>query len=370
VAAGGIATAIAALALGGGARSDEPVTSDVRFTREIIRIMQRKCLGCHSPGGLSMSLADYPEVRSWSRAIREEVIEQRMPPWSAAPGYGRFRSELALSAREEATLLSWIDGGMRRGDARDLPPPGEPADAEDEAPDRRLRAAPQRIPADRELVVRRVTLQTGLAADRWVRRVAVRPGERRVLRGALVFDAGSSAAPGQWLGAWLPGPQSTTAPPAPHAFRLRAGSRLVLVLYYRGAGEPVVDRPALELYFAAGGPTRPIDEIAVAARPDGGGGRRRGEATLPRESTVWALQPSPGERAASLELRARHPDGSLEVLLWIPECRPEWPQALVLEKPVVLPAGTVVSVTTYDRTLPATAPGSPSDPRVVLSVLR
>ena len=370
MAAGGLATAIAALALGGRARSDEPVTSDVRFTREIIRIMQRKCLGCHSPGGLSMSLADYPEVRAWGRAIREEIIEQRMPPWSAAPGYGRFRSELALSAREEATLLSWLDGGMRRGDGRDLPPREETPDPEGVEPDRRLPAAPQRIPADRELVVRRVTLQTGLATDRWVRRVVVRPGDRRVLRGALVFDAGGLAAPGQWLGAWRPGPQNTTAPPAPHAFRLRARSRLALVLYYRGAGEPVVDRPALELYFAAGGPTRPIDEIAVAARPDGDGGRRRGEATLPRESTVWALQPSPGERAASLELRARRPDGSVEVLLWMPECRPEWPQALVLEEPVVLPAGTVVSLITYDRTLPTTARGSPSDPRVVLSVLR
>jgi hypothetical protein len=370
VAAVGVATAVAVFALGGRARPDEPVTSDVRFTREIVRIMQRKCVGCHSPGGLSISLADYSEVRAWGRAIREEIVEQRMPPWSAAPGFGRFRSDLALSAREEATLLSWIDGGMRRGDARDLPSPGETADPEAAAPDQRLPVAPQRIPAGRDLVVRRVTLETGLAADRWVRRVAVRPGERRVLRGALVFEAGGSAAPGRWLGAWLPGPRDTTAPPEPHAFRLRAGSRLVLVLYYRGAAEPVVDRPALELYFAERGPTRPVDEVAVAARPDGGDGRRRGEATLPREAAVWALQPSPGERAASLELRARRPDGSVEVLLWIPECRPEWPQALVLETPVVLPAGTVVSLTSYDRTPATTARGFPSDSRVVLSVLR
>jgi len=37
-----------------GARGDEPVTSDVRYTREVVRILQRRCLACHAAGGIAM----------------------------------------------------------------------------------------------------------------------------------------------------------------------------------------------------------------------------------------------------------------------------------------------------------------------------
>jgi hypothetical protein len=337
--------------------------------------MERKCLGCHAPGGLAVPLAAYHDVRAWGRAIREEIVEQRMPPWSAAPGYGRFRDGLALTAREEATLLSWIDGGMPRGDPRDHPSlaRGASSNARAAAPDRRIVAPPQSIAAGEELLVRRVTIPTGLVAERRVRRVVVRPGDRRVLRGALVFgpeEAGpTSPRSGQWLGGWLPW-QGDVEPPAPHAFRLRGGSRLTLVLYYRGADQTVTDRPAVELSFAGEKAARAIDEVVVAVRPDGAGGRHHGEATLPQDSTVWALQPSSGDATASLELRARRPDGSLEVLLWVPRWRPEWPQALVLERPVMLPAGTVLSLITHDRTMAAAPAAASSPPRVILSLLR
>jgi hypothetical protein len=359
--------AAAALMLGGRSPADEPVTSSVRFTREIARILQRRCLGCHAPSGLAMPLSDYHDVRSWGRAIREEIVEQRMPPWSAAPGYGRFRNDLALTAREESTLLSWLDGGMRRGEASDLPPPADGGDRDGERPDRRLVAAPQTVPAHEELVVRGTVLDPGLERDRWVRRVVVRPGDRRVLRGALVF--GGDEVRGQWLGAWLPW-QEGAAPPATHAFRLRAHARLRLVLYYRGAEEPVVDRTAVELHFASAESPAPVEEVVVAAQSDPRVRRRRqGQVRLGADSTVWALQPSPQE-SSSLELRARRPDGSVEVLLWMPQCRREWPQALVLERPLLLPAGTTVSLITHDAKGTSAAPGARVLPRVALSLLR
>lgn len=406
VAVGAVATLIALVTLSERVRSDQPVTSSVRFTRQIMPIMERKCLPCHAPGGLAISLANYREVRAWGRAIREEIVEQRMPPSLAAPGYGRFENELALTAREETTMLMWIDGGMPRGDARDLPPQLTPGgDASGDPPDRRFDAPAQTVPAEEEFLIRRVTIETGLEADRWVRRVVVRPGDRRVLRGALVFgpsgapgslgptgpdraqsSAGSrktegkprpaeSAALGQWLGAWLPW-QNTLAPPEPHAFLLPARARLTLVLYYRGAEQPVVDRPAIELYFATDGPRRSIGEVVINARPDGrlsrsARQRRLGEVKLPSDSTVWALQPSPGKSAASLELRARRPDGSVEVLLWIPEYRHEWPQALVFQQPTLLPSGTILSLIAYSEASGRSAPGAPfSSSRIAVSVLR
>ena len=88
--------------------------------------------------------------------------------------------------------------------------------------------------------------------------------------------------------------------------------------------------------------------------------------TLSRSTTVWAIQPSLDPSAKSLELRAERPDTSVEVLAWIPEARPDWPVALVLQEPVTLPSGTVISLVV--ETGPAE--GARRSSRATLSVLR
>ena len=103
--------------------------------------------------------------------------------------------------------------------------------------------------------------------------------------------------------------------------------------------------------------------VEAAATPAKASARPR-ELKLDRDATVWAIQPSPAQSAASLELRARRPDGSVGVLLWMPRCLPEWPQALVLQQPAALPAGTTLSLYSSGE-----EPGAPAS-RAVLSVLR
>jgi hypothetical protein len=71
---------------------------------------------------------------------------------------------------------------------------------------------------------------------------------------------------------------------------------------------------------------------------------------LNEDAEVWAVVPSPAgssaaRQAASLEVSARRPDGIIEVLLWIPKGRYDWPTPYILKSPAVLPAGTVVTVT-------------------------
>jgi hypothetical protein len=315
-------------------RSDDPVSSSVRFTGEIVRIFDRKCLPCHGSGTISVPLTSYRDVRAWGRAIREEIVEQRMPPWTVARGYGRFRNELSLSAREMLTVLSWIDGGMPRGDDRDLPPPAQGTPRA--APDLRLPLPPQRVPAMADEVVRRVAVALPGDRDRAVARLVLAPGARQVLRGALIFEEGEDGRDARWLGAWLPW-QPEIAPPAPDAFHLRHGARLTVELHYRGADEEVTDASAIEVYDAPG-PSKAIDEVPV----DGSSPAR-----LARDGTVWAIAPSAGARAESLELKARRPDGSTDVLLWIPQLHREWPQALMLDRPLTLPAGTTVSLVTH-----------------------
>jgi hypothetical protein len=317
-------------------RSDDPVSSSVRFTGEIVRIFERKCLACHGSDSLSMPLTTYRDVRAWGRGIREEIVEQRMPPWTVARGYGRFLNDLSLSARETTTVLSWIDGGMPRGDDRDLPAP-LPGHALG-APDLLVRLPPQRVPALEDNLVRRVSVPVAVDPARPIARVVFTPGARRVLRGALVFEDTTGDA-GRWVGAWLPW-QQETAPPAPHSFRLTSGARLGVDLYYRGADQDVIDQSTVAVYYAREPSRAAIDEITI----DGSAAVRLG-----RNATLWAIVPSPGRAAQSLELTARRPDGSVEVLLWIPRVRRDWPQALVLDRARAMPAGTALSLVTHPQ---------------------
>ena len=73
----------------------------------------------------------YDEARPWAKAMREEVLERRMPPWGAVEGVGAFRENPSLTPLEIEILVSWVEGGAPEGDAVYLPatPEFEPAEA-------------------------------------------------------------------------------------------------------------------------------------------------------------------------------------------------------------------------------------------------
>jgi hypothetical protein len=343
-------------------RADDPVSTNVSFNREIIRIIQRKCEPCHASGGLAFSLSDYREARVWSRAIREELVEHRMPPAIVARGYGEYESDPSLNAREMATFLTWLDGGMPRGDEADRPPAIESADpvgGHQPGTSVRLALPPQDVPAGEGLVVRRVTIDAGIAAGRRVARVEFRPGNRRVLRGADVFAASGSAAP-SWTGSWSPW-QHALVPPASHAFALPPGATLVVDVYYRGADTNVTDSSELDVIFAGDTARGRIDDVVIEAASERSGSHARGSVTLAQPVTIWAVHPSFDASVSSIELRAERPDGSVEVLLWIPRASVAWPLSLVMQEPVRLPAGSRVVLVAETNGGGSGARGIPQD---------
>jgi hypothetical protein len=98
------------------------ITTPITWSREISRIVDRRCVRCHRPDGEGpMSLTTWSEARPWAKAIKEEVLARRMPPWNAVRGYGAFANDPSLSAFEVDLIAAWADGGAPRGDDRDLP---------------------------------------------------------------------------------------------------------------------------------------------------------------------------------------------------------------------------------------------------------
>ena len=91
-----------------------------------------------------MPLLTYAQARPWAKAMKEEVLARRMPPWGAVKGFGAFRNDPSLTQEEIDRIAQWVEGGAPEGDERYLPPAPE------------IRAEPR-------LDFRRVPLKSGMA---------------------------------------------------------------------------------------------------------------------------------------------------------------------------------------------------------------
>ena len=212
-----------------------PITTKIVFNREIAQIFQRKCFQCHTEGNVSVPLTTYIEARPWAVAIKEEILEKRMPPWGAASGYGHFANDMSLTGREISLILSWADGGAPSGVLlvdEDKPPVFVPPlnNWEQGAPDTIVKVAENlKIAAESPYRVERFDVATGLKQAKWLRALQLNPADRRVIRYAAFYDTRN----GQWLGTWTPSSQ-VSAMPAGSGLQLPAGAKLTVEIGYRG----------------------------------------------------------------------------------------------------------------------------------------
>ena len=103
------------------AHAHQPITTAITWNREVTRIFARSCVSCHRAGGSSFPLGTYAEARPWAKAIRDQVLERRMPPWPAARGIGDFKNDRSLPPRVIEMIVAWAEGGAPEGENSDSP---------------------------------------------------------------------------------------------------------------------------------------------------------------------------------------------------------------------------------------------------------
>jgi hypothetical protein len=97
------------------------ITTKVTWSREISRLMYARCASCHREGGSAFSLMTYQEARPWAKAIKEEALERRMPPWGAVKGFGDFLDDQGLTQEQLELISDWVEGGAPEGDPKLMP---------------------------------------------------------------------------------------------------------------------------------------------------------------------------------------------------------------------------------------------------------
>ena len=96
-------------------------STKITWSREISRLVYKRCASCHHEGGSSFDLTTFEQARPWAKAIKEEVLERRMPPFDAVKGFGDLRDDQALTQEEIHLISDWVEGGSPEGDPALLP---------------------------------------------------------------------------------------------------------------------------------------------------------------------------------------------------------------------------------------------------------
>jgi len=367
-------TAILAVALvmiwSGPAFSHETLTTTVLFDREIVQVLNRRCVMCHFEKGPSFALETYEQTWLRGRQIRASVIARHMPPWNTVSGYGQFANDNSLTLRETQFVVSWVEGlGPRNGGTVFTNIVDDSAARKKEVraetnfeqsqfgmPDMAIALPANTIAAKSGDSVIRTTAAVGLVVEKRVHAIEYVPGDRRITR-AVFFTIQET---GQWIGSWTPWYGFTSLPNG-DAYRLPPGAHITAQIHYRGTTNPITDQGTLRLFFAEPGKLASVSDLTLTSKPvalSGPAARKfRAEIRLATDTDVLALRPELLPGVDSIEVSSRRPDGGTDVLLFAKDLAVDWPAPFIFKEPVVLRRGAVLSVTAY---INAKSPPPPS----------
>jgi mono/diheme cytochrome c family protein/thiol-disulfide isomerase/thioredoxin len=332
----------------------------VTYARQISRILQANCQECHRPGQIGpMALLSYDDAVAWADTIREVIDERRMPPWHADPRFGKFSNDRRLSEADRAALLAWLDGGLPRGDDRDLPPPRDfPAGWRIGKPDvvltmSRDYAVPAKMPVG-GIPYRYFTVDPGFKEDRWVERAEARPDATAVVHHMVVYivpegEVLNPEGPGSLLCGTAPGDMPLILPPG-YAKKVPAGAKLVFQMHYTPNGKPYKDRSSVGIVFAREPPrqrvlTKPIHNPSFVTRQDripagAEDYRMEAEHVFKKDGHILGFMPHMHLRGKDFLYEAVYPDGKSETLLSVPHYQFGWQSVYRCVAPVAVPKGT------------------------------
>jgi hypothetical protein len=358
--------------------------SGVTFYRDVLGILEQHCQTCHRPGEIGpMPLGTYNEVRPWAKAIKQAVVQKKMPPWHADRTVGKFHNDPSLSQKEIETLTAWADTGAVEGNPKDAPPPRVFVEGWNIGTPDLIVEMPKAydVPTSGTIEYTYIIVPTGFREDRWVSGAEYRPGNRAVVHHATVFVRPPEST---WLRNYTAGeffvPQEqirTPATPRPavttnagagpmntriagyvpgrperilsegYGMLIPAGSDLVFQLHYTANGKADSDRSRVGFVFAKAPPQKRVLSFAAIndsfeIPPGAANYAVSGSGVLRVDAELIETYPHMHLRGKSMTLAAVYPTGQREELLRVPNYDFNWQLLYQLEEPKKLPKGTTL----------------------------
>lgn len=334
---------------------------EVTYSRHIAPLMQKYCQKCHRPGTEApFSLLNYSDAKKHAAMIGEVVMQRRMPPWFASEKHGKFSNKLTMTSRERRLIADWIRGGKREGNPKHLPQPLKFSTKKWRIgkPDLVIRApSVQKIPAEGYVPYRYVILPHVFLKDTWVQDIEILPGNKRVVHhcNLAYFPVGLRKPRPNFITGFVPGGIPMTLGKGV-AFKIPAGSMLVLQLHYVTIGKETTDRTSVGFRFPKSPVKKRIRHVQVTTRnfaiPPGASHHEVvAERTLRSDAVGMGMFVHMHLRGKDMTFQAITPDGKKETLLVVPNYSFDWQMAYRWKKGTkTFPKGTRIRcVAHYDN---------------------
>jgi len=334
------------------------VNTNVTFSKDVAPIFNKSCAGCHRPGEIApMSLLSYKEARPWAKAIREKVANRQMPPWHADPKHGEWLNDRRISQEAIDTIVSWVDGGAREGDPKDLPPMPEFTPGwRIGKPDQIFAAPEQSVPADGVVDYQYLSVPTSFKEDRWITAAEIRSTASAAVHHVIVFiqEPGTTRADARLLVGFAPGEDPAMYAPG-FARKVPAGSNLLFQIHYTPNGTAQKDTTTVGLIYAKAPVkhsvvTRPVLEARFVIPAGDPNYEVKSVYTFNEAAHLYSFMPHMHLRGKDFVYRAVFPDGTSKVLLSVPSYDFSWQTYYVAKEPIAVPKGTRIEcVAHYDN---------------------
>jgi len=356
-------------------------TTAPTFTKDVAPILYSRCVECHRQGEIApMQFVTYEQVRPWAAAIKQSVLQRKMPPWFADPHVGEFRNDRKLSDEQINKLVAWANGGAPKGDPKDMPPLPKfaPGWSFDRPPDLVVEMPlTVNIPASGVLDLPNYYIKNPLKEEVWVEGVEMRPGNPKVVHHSIVnvVSLPDSITPEQLIAGkklgrtgWkligqAPGKGAEMHFPGT-AKRLLPNTYLEFNMHYTPTGKPETDRSVVGFWFAKGPVhhevvTRPLreetflgtEETKVTRVPNIPAGAENwrivARMTVKEDMTLYSLSPHMHYRGHDMKYTVTYPDGRDEVLLNVPNYQFDWQLNYEFKTPKKIPAGSRFTVVSH-----------------------
>jgi hypothetical protein len=358
----------------------------VSYSKNVAPLLKSNCTRCHRVGGIApFAMDSWSVVLGWSAMIKEVLLTKRMPPGQVDATVGDFKNGRALSSKDVATILRWIDAGAPQDGNRD--PLAEPVQTERQwafgEPDHIIELPPQTVPAMGPLDFSSLVIPIGLKSDRWLRASQLIPGDERVLHHAELFISPVRATETQSV---KPRPPDARALPSYYAARERdiaifspfvpgdepmaspantggmitKNANLTVQLHYAAIGREVQDKSRIGLWFydEAAPPKDRMAMVCVCLPPDQWKtipprvANFKAEASLKLEKNayLYSVLPRMHYRGSAIRIDVVRPSGEVEPLLNVAKYSYNWQINYQLRVPKFIPAGTkIVASARYDN---------------------
>ena len=380
--------------------------ADITFSRDVAPILYQHCVSCHHPNDIApMSLLTYRDARPWAAAIKQAVLTGKMPPWKADPHYGEWSNDARLSQAEKDTILAWVNSSKAEGDPKDMPAqPTFPDGWKIGKPDAVISIPEHKLDATGPDEYSYVTVPTNFTEDKWVVAAELRPGNRKVVHHAHVFDVDPEAADtakkkssdnpavlysrwlqvhegtlsfirpdapvindgclkddngafpghrqtdlGNLISSYLPGREPDVYPEGT-ARLIKAGSKINFQIHYsRTTGKPETDVTSVGLIFAKEPPKQIARRIDLSNHlfliPAGSPDQEVTEChTFTKDMYITSLTPHMHLRGKSMRFDVTYPNGKTETLLDVPAYDFNWQITYRTAKPIFIPQGTRLKI--------------------------